>query len=94
KLPLEDERGVVSRVLTLYIDIRENKRLTDALRAAESNLQGSERRLRAILETAGDAIVTFDGAGRLASANPAARALFALPPGTAGQKDVGADDVS
>ncbi|MGL1176189.1 PAS domain-containing protein, partial [Vibrio parahaemolyticus] len=57
-------------------------------------LQGSERRLRAILETAGDAIVTFDGAGRLASANPAARALFALPPGTAGQKDVGADDVS
>ncbi len=90
KLPLEDEHGLVSRVLTLYIDIRENKRLTDALRAAETNLRGSERRLRAILDTAGDAIVTFDGDGRLASANPAARALFALPAGIEAQgEDVG-----
>lgn len=93
KLPLEDEHGAVSRVLTLYIDIRENKRLTDALRAAESNLRGSERRLRAILETAGDAIVTFDGGGRLASANPAARALFALSEAGGAEHDGRQDDL-
>ncbi len=79
KLPLEDPQGAVNRVLTLYIDIRENKRLTDALRAAESELRDSETRLRAILDTAGDAIVTFGGDGRIVTTNPAARRLFALP---------------
>lgn len=48
---------------------------------AREDLARSESELRAIFETAPDGIVTLDGAGGVASANPAALRLLALPPG-------------
>lgn len=48
-------------------------------RTAEARLRDSEGRLQAIVGSAPDAIVTFDGAGMVGSANPAAARLFGWP---------------
>src|SRR5947207_3101972 len=49
-----------------------------ARRKAEQDLRDSEERLRAIMESATDAIVTVDGDGRVVFANPAAERIFRL----------------
>jgi PAS domain S-box-containing protein len=46
------------------------------LRQAEAELQASEQRHRAILESALDAIVTMDAAGRIVEFSPAAERMF------------------
>ncbi len=46
------------------------------LRQAETELQASEQRHRAILDSALDAILTIDAAGRIVEFNPAAERLF------------------
>lgn len=48
----------------------------DELRRTQLALQESEARLRAIVESALDAIVTMDDQGRITEFNPAAEALF------------------
>jgi signal transduction histidine kinase len=46
---------------------------------AESSLRDSETRLQTVVETAPDAILTFDEAGVITSANKAAERMFAAP---------------
>lgn len=66
------DRAADGRVLgfyTLTLDITDRKRTETALRA-------SEERLRAIVTTAADAIVTLDRRGQITSVNPAAEWMF------------------
>jgi two-component system CheB/CheR fusion protein len=67
--PLRDSNGKVVNVSTIARDIRERKR-------AEQNLRESEERLRAILTTATDGILTINQIGIIQSANPAAERMF------------------
>jgi PAS domain S-box-containing protein len=62
------ENGPV-RVVGWVRDITDRK-------LAEQRLQASEARLRTILDTAGDAIVSIDGAGRVVEFNRAAERIF------------------
>ncbi len=48
-------------------------------RAADQRLRDTRATAEAVLESAGEAIITFDGAGRVISANPAAERLFLEP---------------
>lgn len=53
----------------------------DAREARLRDISSSEIRLKRVIEAAGEAIVTFDIAGRINLANAAAERLFALPSG-------------
>jgi two-component system sensor kinase FixL len=53
----------------LVLDITDRKR-------AEQSLRDNERRLAAMVDTAMEGIVSFDGSGAILSANPAAREMF------------------
>jgi PAS domain S-box-containing protein len=66
---LTDNRGNPIAIATTELDITERKRAEDAL--AEN-----ERRLRAIVDTAADAIITSDEQGIIESFNPAAVRMF------------------
>ena len=66
---LTDDRGNPIAIATTERDITERKRAEDAL--AEN-----ERRLRAIVDTAADAIITSDEQGIIESFNPAAVRMF------------------
>jgi two-component system CheB/CheR fusion protein len=68
--PLRDRDGSVIGGVSVLRDITESKRAEDALR-------DSEERLRAIVTTAADAIVTIDEQGIIESCNPAAERMFA-----------------
>ncbi len=67
--PLRDSSGMIVGASTITRDISECKR-------AEQNLRESEERLRAILTTAVDAILTINQSGVIQSANPAAERMF------------------
>lgn len=63
----QGERGLLSAITDIT-----------ALKDAEAALRESAAGVRAILETALDAIITADGAGRIVAFNPAAEAMFGL----------------
>jgi two-component system CheB/CheR fusion protein len=67
--PLRDGSGKVVSASTIARDIGERKR-------AEQTLRDREDRLRAILDTAADAILTVDQGGIIQSVNPAAQRMF------------------
>jgi len=63
------ENGVFTHTRCFTRDITARKQ-------AEDELRGSEARMRAILDTAADAIITIDAHGRIQSLNPAAEEMF------------------
>ena len=67
--PLVDEHGTIRGVVGAYMDISARKR-------AEEKLRQSEGRMQAILNTAGDAIITMDIHGMIFSVNPASERMF------------------
>ncbi len=68
-VPVRDDSGVVTRVVTSFIDVTARKQ-------AERDLRESEARKGAILDGALDAIITVTHDGRIAEFNPAAERLF------------------
>jgi two-component system CheB/CheR fusion protein len=67
--PIRDSAGKVVSASSMARDITERKR-------AEAARQASEERLRAVLNTATDAIITMDPGGVIQSVNPAAERMF------------------
>jgi len=72
KGPLRDATGKVIGMFGIARDISESKRVEMALR-------DSEKRYRAVTETARNAIITIDSAGTVVNSNPACERLFGYP---------------
>ena len=71
--PIRDDVGKIVKWLGVAIDIDDRKR-------AEQELQEREARLRTILDTTLDGIITIDDHGLIDSFNPAAGCLFGFRP--------------
>ncbi len=67
--PISNEQGQIVGVSAIVRDITEQKR-------AEAALRESEERLRAVLDTAADAIISIDQHGIISSINPATVQMF------------------
>ena len=67
--PIFDADGRCANFVSIHRDITE-------LKAAERALRESEERMRAILNTANDAIITIDHEGRITGTNPATERMF------------------
>ncbi|HEY3145418.1 MAG TPA: PAS domain S-box protein [Dongiaceae bacterium] len=84
KEPGNAVRWVVARGLIVYQDgkavrmVGSVRDITDR-KTIETELRAGERRLRAILDTAFDAILTFDTVGRIIGFNEAASRIFGHP---------------
>ncbi len=78
--PLKTAQGLPLAMATIH-DITSRK-------AAEAALQESEARMRAVFETAIDAIITIDDRGRLERLNPAAERMFGYTEAEAAGKNV------
>ncbi len=68
-VPLVGSDGTVQQVVTSFVDVTERNRM-------EAQLRASEQRLRAVTESAHDAIVTADRQGCIVSWNAGATAMF------------------
>jgi PAS domain S-box-containing protein len=73
RFPMRDEEGRISAVGTIGRDV------TDAVRANQERLE-AEKRFRAVLVAAPDAIVISDSDGRIVMVNPAAARMFGRVP--------------
>ncbi|HEX7174636.1 MAG TPA: PAS domain S-box protein [Pyrinomonadaceae bacterium] len=71
--PIRDRAGKVVGVVLVFHDVTER-------RQAEANIRKSEERLRAVAETAADAIITIDEQSRILYVNPAAGRIFGHAP--------------
>ncbi|MCA9261722.1 MAG: PAS domain S-box protein, partial [Planctomycetales bacterium] len=71
---LRADDGAPSHLIALVTDVSARRRSQEAL-------QASEERMRAILNTAADAIVTIDNRGTIVTVNPATEAMFGYEPG-------------
>ena len=69
KIPLRSATGAINGVLGTYMDITDRKRAEEALRESESSM-------RAITDSAQDAILMMDTEGRISYWNPAAERIF------------------
>lgn len=68
-IPLSDQDGKFVGFIGSCIDITDRK-------SGEQALHESQERLRAILNTVADAVITIDWRGRIAEVNPAAEQMF------------------
>jgi two-component system, LuxR family, sensor kinase FixL len=66
---LRDDAGQPTHLIALVTDVTDQKRIQDALR-------DREERMRAVLNTAADAIITIDEAGIIEGVNPATERMF------------------
>ena len=73
--PVRDGQGKVTHYLATQTNVSERKQRDMALR-------DSEERLRAIMESTVDGIITIDSEGTIEMCNPAAETLFGYAPGT------------
>jgi hypothetical protein len=69
------KRNLARLVAAVERELREAAE-RQARKAAEAQLRASEAHLRSILDSALDAILTFDATGRIETANPAAELVF------------------
>ncbi|WP_081484148.1 PAS domain S-box protein [Beggiatoa alba] len=76
KIPLHDIDNKVIGVLGTAEDITERLRAEQCLHKANEALLGREQQLRAIFESAGEAIIVINNQGIIESCNPAAEKMF------------------
>jgi PAS domain S-box-containing protein len=72
KLPLFDDEGEVSHILTIGLDI-------SSIKAAESRQRATEALMGAVVQASADAILIADADDLVLEFNPAAEALFGRP---------------
>lgn len=72
-VPIRDEQGSVTRWFGTNTDVTE-------LLSARQALARAHAQLKAVVETAAEAIVTFDDQGRIQSSNSAVEQIFGIPP--------------
>ncbi len=67
--PIRDNSGAITHFLSIQTDVSERRNM-------EENLRQSENRVKAILETVAEGIITLDESGVIWSFNPAAERIF------------------
>ena len=67
--PIRDDRGHIIRFIAIVSDVTERKRI-------ESDLKSGEARIRAIVDTVVDGIISIDAHGIIRTINPAAERIF------------------
>jgi PAS domain S-box-containing protein len=97
--PLRDESGAVIAMATTARDVTARRRAEETIRALNTTLEqriaertaaleASEQRIRSVLDSAPDAIVTIDAAGTMQTFNKGAEAMFGYSAAEAIGQDV------